>query len=103
MGWMHKDYEEDNVGINSLAFIGEDELIHMTSGMVRPGDWDCGMAASQETIVVTSGMLSVNGKQFVSGDMEPCVIQPGEHIQIKADELSTYLCYYDPPLTPKEE
>jgi len=89
-GVEHRVYHEGKV--QSLAFKtsnGRDSTI----GIVQPGKWDFGIAKRLETIVVTYGIMKINGEEAHATMLRK--IKPGEQIIFEAEEVACYYCYYD--------
>lgn len=78
--------------VQSLGFVDAEGKTSMSAGTVLPGDYDFGTAGPKETMTVTSGALTINGKTYIVGDT--CVVEPGEKINIAAATESSYTCYY---------
>ncbi len=64
-----------------------------STGIVLPGEYDFGVAKDKETIRVTFETLNINGVDY-SPSSEPCVIEPGEKIVIKATSSARYSCNF---------
>jgi len=84
----HNTYFEG--AVQSLGF--SDDNGRATVGVVEPGDYDFGTAKTEERITVTTGKLTINGREYRMG--ETCTIPTGEVILIAAEVFSSYVCRY---------
>ena len=103
MSIKHNTYFDGRV--QSIGFV-EGETTTMTVGLVMSGEYDFGKAGSKETITVTTGAISFNGKLYIPAgdipikwppgrtDRTKCVIEAGEEIKVEAPVPSSYVCKY---------
>ncbi|MCX6744571.1 MAG: pyrimidine/purine nucleoside phosphorylase [Candidatus Parcubacteria bacterium] len=89
-GVVHKDFFNDG-RVQALAF--KDGKGLKSVGVVGPGLHDFGKADAPETIVVTSGALTINGFIYSTAEGHAsCPIKIGDPIVFKADDFASYLC-----------
>ena len=81
-----------NGRVQSLGWT-HDKDTKMSVGVVLPGSHNFGTAECKERIRVHSGSLTINGEKY-SYSSGSCVINPGDQVQIDAEEPSYYLCIY---------
>lgn len=79
----------DDGGVQALCFETQDGK--RTIGVVAPGVHDFGIVnVKPETIVVTSGTLTISGILLKTGGRY--LIQTGDHIVFETEDFASYLC-----------